>query len=104
MTQRSSLGVATLIASERFDTNAQQLATLAVFQLIVYAGMQIPVGILLDRFGAKILLTVGALIMAVGQIVLAFAPVLSFAVVGRMLVGMGDSFTFISMIAMINGW
>ncbi len=104
MTQRSSLGVATLIASERFDTNAQQLATLAVFQLIVYAGMQIPVGILLDRFGAKILLAVGALIMAVGQIVLAFAPVLSFAVVGRMLVGMGDSFTFISMIAMINGW
>jgi MFS family permease len=104
VTQRSSLGVATLIASERFDTNAQQLATLAVFQLIVYAGMQIPVGILLDRFGAKILLAVGALIMAVGQIVLAFAPVLSFAVVGRMLVGMGDSFTFISMIAMINGW
>ena len=80
------------------------MATLAVFQLIVYAGMQIPVGILLDRFGAKILLTVGALIMATGQIVLAFAPVLSLAVVGRMLVGMGDSFTFISMIAMINGW
>lgn len=77
---------------------------MAVFQLIVYAGMQIPVGILLDRFGAKILLTVGALIMSIGQIVLAFAPVLSFAVVGRMLVGMGDSFTFISMIAMINGW
>ena len=42
--------------------------------------------------------------MAVGQLVLAFAPVLSLAVVGRMLVGMGDSFTFISMIAMINGW
>ncbi len=104
VTQRSSLGVATLIASERFDTNAQQLATLAVFQLVVYAGMQIPVGILLDRFGSKVLLTVGALIMSIGQLVLAFAPVLSLAVVGRMLVGMGDSFTFISMIAMINGW
>ena len=63
VTQRSSLGVATLIASERFNTNAQQLATLAVFQLVVYAAMQIPVGILLDRYGAKSLLAVGAFIM-----------------------------------------
>jgi len=104
VSQRSSLGVATLIASERFHTNAQQLATLAVFQLVVYAAMQIPVGILLDRFGAKKLLAIGALIMAAGQLIVAFAPSLSFAVVGRMLVGMGDSFTFISMIRMVNGW
>ncbi|MFZ4117168.1 MAG: MFS transporter [Rhodoluna sp.] len=104
VTQRSSLGVATLTASERFDTNAQQLATLAVFQLVVYAAMQIPVGILLDRFGAKLLLGVGAAIMASGQIIVAFAPTLEYAVLGRMLVGMGDSFTFISMIRMVNGW
>jgi MFS family permease len=98
------LGVATLIASERFDTNAQQLATLAVFQLVVYAGMQIPVGILLDRFGAKRLLIVGALIMAAGSFTVALAPNLGTAIFGRMLVGMGDSFTFISMIRMVNGW
>lgn len=93
-----------MTASERFHTNAQQLATLAVFQLVVYAAMQIPVGILLDRFGAKILLTVGAGIMAIGQFTVAFAPSLGVAVIGRMLVGMGDSFTFISMIRMVNGW
>ncbi|NBS86327.1 MAG: MFS transporter, partial [Micrococcales bacterium] len=98
------MGVATLIASERFDTNAQQLATLAVFQLVVYAGMQIPVGILLDRFGAKRLLIVGALIMAIGSFTVALAPNLGTAIFGRMLVGMGDSFTFISMIRMVNGW
>jgi len=104
VTQRSSLGVATLIASQRFDTNAQQLATLAVFQLVVYAGMQIPVGILLDRFGAKRLLITGALVMSLGSLTVALAPNLGLAVLGRMLVGMGDSFTFISMIRMINGW
>jgi MFS family permease len=98
------LGVATLIASERFDTNAQELATLAVFQLVVYAGMQIPVGILLDRFGAKKLLIIGALVMATGSFTVALAPNLGVAVFGRMLVGMGDSFTFISMIRIINGW
>lgn len=98
------MGVATLIASERFDTNAQELATLAVFQLVVYAGMQIPVGILLDRFGAKKLLIIGALVMSIGSFTVALAPNLGVAVFGRMLVGMGDSFTFISMIRMINGW
>jgi len=66
--------------------------------------MQIPVGILLDRFGARILLAVGALIMSIGQFIVAIASILGVAVLGRMLVGMGDSFTFISMIAMINGW
>lgn len=66
--------------------------------------MQIPVGILLDRFGAKLLLTVGAAIMAIGQFTVAVAPSLEYAVVGRMLVGLGDSFTFISMIRMVNGW
>ena len=104
VSQRSSLGVATLIASQRFNTNAQQLATLAVFQLVVYAAMQIPVGILLDRFGAKKLLAIGAFIMAAGQLTVALAPSLGIAVLGRMLVGMGDSFTFISMIRMVNGW
>jgi MFS family permease len=98
------LGVATLTATERFDTNAQQLATLAVFQLVVYAAMQVPVGILLDRYGAKLLLSIGAAIMAIGQLTVAFAPSLEYAVIGRMLVGMGDSFTFISMIRMVNGW
>ncbi len=42
--------------------------------------------------------------MAVGQLSVAFAPSLGVAVIGRMLVGMGDSFTFISMIRMVNGW
>lgn len=75
-----------------------------MFQLVVYAAMQIPVGILVDRFGARVLLAVGAGIMAVGQLTVAFAPSLEVAVVGRMLVGMGDAFTFLAMIRMVNGW
>lgn len=96
--------VASLEATERFNTTAAQLASLAVLQLIVYAAMQIPVGIALDRFGPRIMLGCGALIMASGQLIVAFAPGLEWAVTGRMLVGMGDAFTFISMIRMVNNW
>ena len=96
--------VASLDATERFNTTAAQLSSLAVLQLVVYASMQIPVGIALDKFGPRIMLGCGALIMAAGQLVVAFAPGLEMAVVGRMLVGMGDAFTFISMIRMVNNW
>ncbi len=104
VTNRSSLGVATLEASERFAVSAAQLSTLAVAQLAVYAAMQVPVGLLLDRYGARILLVLGSVLMSVGQILVAVSVEISPAVVGRMLLGMGDAFIFISMIRLINGW
>ena len=104
VTQRSTMGTASLAAAERFHTNAEQLASLAVLQIFVYAAMQIPIGFLLDRFGARVLLIIGALTMGVGQVTVAFSDNLSQAVLGRILVGLGDAFTFISMIRVINGW
>lgn len=98
------MGVASLEATERFSTAAAQLSSLAVLQLVVYASMQVPVGVLLDRHGPRRMLATGALIMAVGQLTVAFAPSLLIAVIGRMAVGMGDAFTFISMIRLANNW
>ena len=46
---RTSLAVAGLTAAERFDISAAQLATFTMVQLLVYAGMQLPVGVLIDR-------------------------------------------------------
>ena len=57
---RSSLGVAGILASERFDISATSLATFTVLQLVVYAGMQVPVGVLLDRFGSRAMLSAGS--------------------------------------------
>ncbi|MFM6963704.1 MAG: MFS transporter [Micrococcales bacterium] len=102
--QRSSLGVASLEAATRFQASASQLAGLAVFQLAVYAAMQIPVGLLLDRFGPKRLLQIGSACMAIGQLLVAAASTISVAYLGRSLVGMGDAFTFISLLRLIVNW
>lgn len=104
VTQRSTLGVASLVAAARFHTNAEQLSMLAVAQLIVYAAMQIPAGLLLDRFGPRKTLFFGTLSIAAGQYVVAFSTVLAPAIVGRMFVGLGDAFIFLSMIRLINSW
>ncbi|MGJ7440029.1 MFS transporter [Aquipuribacter sp. MA13-6] len=102
--QRTSLGVAGVEAGVRYDASASVLASLAVVQLVFYAGLQIPVGVLLDRFGSRRLIVTGAFVMAVGQAVLAVAEPVGLAVLGRLLVGVGDALTFISVIRLVPSW
>ena len=102
--QRSSLGVAAVEATGRFDIAATALSTLAVVQLVVYAGLQVPVGVLLDRLGPRFLIATGAALMLVGQTTLALSETIGVAVVGRILVGAGDAMTFISGIRLLASW
>ena len=101
---RTSLGVAGLDAQDRFGINAGTLASFAVLQLIVYAALQVPVGMLLDRFGTLRLVVVGALVMAAGQALMAFSTDVSGAVLARVLVGAGDAMTFISVLRLVPQW
>jgi MFS family permease len=98
---RSSLAVAGLAATERFHVGASVLALLSVTQLAMYAVMQIPVGVLLDRFGSKRLLLAGGLLMAGGQLLFALATGIELAFVARILLGIGDAMTFISVLRLI---
>lgn len=101
---RSSLGVAGLVAAHRFDISASQLSTFTVLQLLVYAGMQIPVGVLLDRYGPKRLLLSGAFTMTVAQLGFALTGSFAGALVARIFVGMGDAMVFISVLRIIASW
>jgi MFS family permease len=102
--QRSSLGVAGVAATDRFHVTAALLSSLAVIQLIVYAGLQIPVGVLLDRVGSRLLLVIGASLMVLGQATLALAPSIGVAILGRVLLGAGDAMTFISVLRLLPNW
>lgn len=101
---RSSLAVAGLAATERFGISAAQLATFTMLQLLVYAGMQIPVGLLVDRFGARAVLLVGACVLTLAQAGFAFADSYAVALVARVFVGMGDAMTFICVLRLVNTW
>src|SRR3954463_2930149 len=101
---RSSLGVAAVQAQERFSAGASAVSLFLVLQLAVYAGLQIPVGLALDRFGARRMILAGALTMAAGQLVLALASDVPTAGAGRVLVGAGDAMTFISVLRVVSFW
>lgn len=104
VTHRTAMGVAGVEAIHRFDLAATGLAMLGVAQLVAYAGMQLPAGHLLDRFGARTMLTAGALVMAGGQLLLAFAPDVGWALAARVLVGAGDAPVFLAATRLIAQW
>ncbi|WP_431942918.1 MFS transporter [Micromonospora marina] len=101
---RTSLGVTGVDAAERFHVNAAALATFSVAQLAVYAAMQIPVGVLLDRYGSRRLLLTGGALMVAGQLLFAVAGDVPAAVAARVLVGLGDAMTFISVLRIVAFW
>ena len=101
---RSSLAVAGLAATDRFHISAAQLAVFTMLQLLVYAGMQIPVGLLVDRFGPRRVLLTGALTLTVAQAGFAFADTYALAIVARLFVGVGDAMTFICVLRLVNTW
>ena len=102
--QRTTIGVAGVAATERFHVSASVLSTLAVVQLIVYAGMQVPVGVLIDRIGSRVLMLTGTALMVVGQVAVAYAPTIAIAIAGRILVGAGDATVFTSLMRLVNSW
>jgi MFS family permease len=101
---RSSLGVAGLLATQRFGITATQLALFTVLQLVVYAGLQIPIGVLLDRFGSRLLLLAGLVLMTAGQLTFAFATSFPVAVLARAVLGAGDAMVFVSVIRLVTLW
>ncbi|MFC4495710.1 nitrate/nitrite transporter [Streptomyces ovatisporus] len=104
ITYRTSLGVAALDASERFDINASALSTFSILQLLVYAGMQIPVGLLVDRLGTKKVLTLGVVLFTAGQFGFALSESYVAALACRALLGCGDAMTFISVLRLGSRW
>jgi sugar phosphate permease len=102
--QRSSLSVAAEYATARFAIGASLFSVFAVLQLVMYAVMQVPVGVLVDRIGSRRMIALGALVMAGGQVYMALTTSAGGAIVARMLVGTGDAMTFVSVLRLIPSW
>ncbi len=104
VTNRTSLAAVGVDAADRFQADAATLSLFAVVQLAVYGGMQIPVGVLLDRYGSRPIITIGMLLMAAGQLTMALSPSVGVAIVARMLLGAGDAAVFPAVLRLVATW
>lgn len=87
-----------------FHTNATLLGLLISFYFYSYAPMQLPVGLLVDRFGVKKPLIFGTVICGIGSIIFGVSFHFFEASIGRLLLGLGSSFAFVSLIYVSSHW
>lgn len=101
---RTSLGVAGPMAEARFSLNAAQLSTFVMLQLGIYALMQVPTGIMVDRFGPRKMLLAATTTMGVAQIAFSLVETYPLALLARGLLGCGDAMTYISVLRLASAW
>ena len=87
-----------------FHISAAALGNLSAFYFYSYVAMQIPTGILADRWGPRRLLTLGALVAAMGAVMFALAPSLAWASVGRLLIGGSVAVAFVGLLKVAASW
>ncbi|MCD6048256.1 MAG: sauU 3 [Gammaproteobacteria bacterium] len=87
-----------------FNVNASQLGRLSGVYFFSYAIMQLPVGILLDRYGPRIMMTIACFICALGAYIFSHTHILSMAELARLLMGAGSACAFISALKLASLW
>ena len=87
-----------------FAVGAAAVGHLSAFYFYGYAGMQIPVGLLMDRFGPRRLMTVAALGCAAGCLLFALAPTLWALSLGRFVIGATAAFSLVGAMTVAGQW
>ncbi len=87
-----------------FQASATTIGNLGAFFYYPYIVMQIPVGLLVDKYGPRRWLAAAALASAGGSALFAFAYVISMAELGRFMVGLGSAFAFVSAVKLATIW
>ncbi len=95
---RVTPSVMTFDLMRTFGIGAGMVGLLSALYFFTYAPMQLPVGLMIDRFGARRLLSVASVICGIGTFLFGTAEILGLAELGRLLVGFGASFAFIGLV------
>ncbi len=87
-----------------FSISAAALGTLAAVYYYIYTVLQVPAGILSDTLGPRYTVGLAGLIAAIGSVMFGLAEDFATATTGRMLVGLGVSFTFVGLMKFNTLW
>lgn len=87
-----------------FGISAAALGTLASVYYYIYTALQIPSGIMSDTLGPRYTVSAAGLIAAAGAVVFGLAEDFTTASIGRLMVGLGASFTFVGLMKFNTQW
>jgi len=101
---RVSTSVMTTGLMTSFHINAGALGNLSAYYYYVYTPMQLFVGVFVDRYGPRRLLTMAAFSCSIGSYMFASADNIIIAEIGRFLVGFGSAFAFVGVLKLATIW
>lgn len=87
-----------------FNLSATGFGFLSSIYYFAYVPMQLPVGVLLDRYGPQRLLTIACFICVVGTFLFTGTSTYWVAALGRFLVGFGSAFAFVGVLKLATIW
>ncbi len=87
-----------------FNLSASGFGLLSSIYYFAYVPMQLPVGVLLDRYGPKRLLTLACFICVLGTFLFTGTSLFWVAAIGRFLVGFGSAFAFVGVLKLATIW
>jgi MFS family permease len=87
-----------------FNIGAAALGNLSALYFYSYVAMQIPTGIIADRWGPRRLLSLGALVAGIGTLLFALAPGMLLVGTGRLLIGASVAVAFVGLLQLTNNW
>jgi len=101
---RLKTGVLAEELAREFEATATEIGSLHAVFFVIYAPLQLVAGVLADRYGPRLTVSAGAVVMHVGGVVFALSTALPVAFVGRLLMGIGASVVFISVLKFCANW
>ncbi|WP_394137950.1 MFS transporter [Cytobacillus oceanisediminis] len=104
VSQRTAPGLITDQLMKDFGVTAAAIGLLASVQFFAYASLQVPIGILSDRFGPNVFLIAGTLLNGAGTLLYSFAPNEYVLFAARLLVGFGDATIWINVVIILSQW
>ena len=102
--QRTAPGLITDEIMRDFHVSAATIGLLASIQFLIYTSLQIPMGILADRFGPNYFLIVGATLTGIGTIIYSLGTHEIVLFLARILIGVGDATIWVNMMLILGQW
>ena len=101
---RNSPAVMTTELMRDFSITASQLGQFSAVYFYAYVLMQIPTGVLVDSWGAKRLLILGALFAAIGTFIFGSTTSFTTAAAGRAMVGAATAVAWVVLLKLATHW
>lgn len=97
-------GVMAAPMMQAFHVTAEGFGIISAFYFYAYAPMQLPAGVLFDRYGPRKLMTAALILCAVGSFFFASTESVITASMGRFFIGVGSAFSFIGVLVLLSRW